>query len=85
MVLTKASYVAQSVFSSLSSFLVVVQVASVYYKNLCCASLIRGACGEVRLAFTRGSCEKFAVKIICKKKFSVGVSLSVETFLQCKT
>ncbi|KAK3595769.1 hypothetical protein CHS0354_025403 [Potamilus streckersoni] len=32
----------------------------------------RGACGEVKLAFMKGSCEKFAVKIISKKKFSVG-------------
>lgn len=32
----------------------------------------RGACGEVRLAFSRGSCKKFAVKIINKKTFSVG-------------
>ncbi|XP_027059568.1 serine/threonine-protein kinase Chk2-like [Pocillopora damicornis] len=32
----------------------------------------RGACGEVRLAFSRGSCKKFAVKIISKKTFSVG-------------
>lgn len=32
----------------------------------------RGACGEVRLAFVKGSCEKFACKIISKKKFSVG-------------
>ncbi|WAR03859.1 CHK2-like protein [Mya arenaria] len=32
----------------------------------------RGACGEVRLAFAKGSCEKFAVKIITKKKFTTG-------------
>lgn len=32
----------------------------------------RGACGEVRLAFSKGNCKKFAVKIISKKKFSVG-------------
>ncbi|KAL3858100.1 hypothetical protein ACJMK2_012711 [Sinanodonta woodiana] len=32
----------------------------------------RGACGEVKLAFMKGSCEKFAVKVISKKKFSVG-------------
>ena len=36
--------------------------------------LIRGACGEVRLAFSKGNCKKFAVKIISKKTFSVGVS-----------
>ncbi|KAK2574382.1 Serine/threonine-protein kinase Chk2 [Acropora cervicornis] len=41
-------------------------------KYILSTSIGRGACGEVRLAFTRGSCEKFAVKIICKKKFSVG-------------
>ena len=34
----------------------------------------RGACGEVKLAFEKGSCNKFAVKIISKKTFSVGVS-----------
>ena len=37
--------------------------------------IIRGACGEVRLAFLKGSCEKFAVKVISKKQFSVGVSV----------
>ncbi|XP_064612778.1 serine/threonine-protein kinase Chk2-like isoform X2 [Liolophura sinensis] len=36
------------------------------------AVLGRGACGEVKLAFEKGSCKKFAVKIISKKKFSVG-------------
>ncbi|XP_046579376.1 serine/threonine-protein kinase Chk2-like [Haliotis rubra] len=35
-------------------------------------TLGRGACGEVRLAFAKGSCEKYACKIISKKKFSVG-------------
>ena len=34
----------------------------------------RGACGEVRLAFDRESSKRFAVKIISKKTFSVGVS-----------
>ena len=34
--------------------------------------VLRGACGEVRLAFVKGSCDKFACKIISKKKFSVG-------------
>ena len=33
---------------------------------------LRGACGEVRLIFEKGSCKKFAVKIVSKKKFSVG-------------
>ncbi|BFZ05370.1 hypothetical protein BsWGS_08409 [Bradybaena similaris] len=37
----------------------------------------RGACGEVRLAFAKGSCEKFACKIISKKKFSVGGKTNV--------
>ncbi|KAL8577458.1 hypothetical protein ACOMHN_021910 [Nucella lapillus] len=37
----------------------------------------RGACGEVRLAFVKGSCEKFACKIISKKKFSVGGSSAI--------
>ncbi|XP_002739437.1 serine/threonine-protein kinase Chk2-like [Saccoglossus kowalevskii] len=37
----------------------------------------RGACGEVRLAFKKGTtkCEKFAVKIIQKKVFSIGGSV----------
>lgn len=33
----------------------------------------RGACGEVMLAFEKGTCNKFAVKKITKKTFSVGV------------
>jgi serine/threonine-protein kinase Chk2 len=33
----------------------------------------KGACGEVNLAFEKNSCKKFAVKIIGKKTFSVGV------------
>ncbi|XP_077995471.1 serine/threonine-protein kinase Chk2-like [Glandiceps talaboti] len=32
----------------------------------------RGACGEVKLAFEKGTCKKFAVKIIQKKTFSIG-------------
>lgn len=32
----------------------------------------KGACGEVKLAFEKGSCKKVAVKIIQKKKFSAG-------------
>lgn len=35
----------------------------------------RGACGEVKLAFEKGTLKKFAVKIISKKTFSVGVSV----------
>ncbi|XP_048583173.1 serine/threonine-protein kinase Chk2 isoform X3 [Nematostella vectensis] len=31
----------------------------------------RGAFGEVRLAFTKGTCHKFAVKLISKRQFSV--------------
>ena len=37
-------------------------------------SSFRGACGEVKLAFEKESCKKYAVKIISKKAFSVGVS-----------
>ncbi|XP_065920782.1 serine/threonine-protein kinase Chk2-like [Dysidea avara] len=32
----------------------------------------RGACGEVKLAFEKDSCRKFAVKVISKKTFSMG-------------
>ena len=32
----------------------------------------RGACGEVKLAFAKGSCKKYAVKIVQTKKFTVG-------------
>ncbi|XP_070572935.1 serine/threonine-protein kinase Chk2-like [Ptychodera flava] len=32
----------------------------------------RGACGEVKLAFEKGTCKKLAVKIIQKKTFSIG-------------
>jgi len=32
--------------------------------------LVRGAFGEVRLAFVKGSCEKVAVKVIEKKGFT---------------
>ena len=35
-------------------------------------SHFRGACGEVKLAFEKGSCQKVAVKIIQKKKFTIG-------------
>ncbi|KAK7088732.1 serine/threonine-protein kinase Chk2-like [Littorina saxatilis] len=45
----------------------------------------RGACGEVRLAFVKGSCEKFACKIISKKKFSVGGSSAVNMSSQVMT
>lgn len=36
----------------------------------------RGACGEVRLAFTKESCKKVAVKIIQKNKFGNGCMTS---------
>lgn len=41
-------------------------------KYILTKTLGRGACGEVRLAFSRGHCDRFAVKIINKKKFSMG-------------
>lgn len=41
----------------------------------------RGACGEVKLAFEKGSCKKFAVKIISKKKFSTGGRTQVVSVL----
>lgn len=51
-------------------------------------TLGRGACGEVRLAFSKGSCDKFAVKIISKKKFSTGgkhaVNLSKQVMSEVK-
>ena len=36
-------------------------------------SVTRGACGEVKLVFEKETCKKYAVKIISKKAFSVGV------------
>ena len=41
------------------------------------AHMCRGACGEVKLAFQKGTNDKFAVKIISKRTFSVGVSHSI--------
>lgn len=35
-------------------------------------TLGKGACGEVKVAFSKGTCERFAVKIISKKKFTIG-------------
>lgn len=35
----------------------------------------RGACGEVKLAFEKETCKRYAVKIISKKTFSVGPQL----------
>ena len=37
-----------------------------------CLLYFSGACGEVKLAFEKGTCNKYAVKIIQKKKFSIG-------------
>ncbi|XP_014667186.1 PREDICTED: serine/threonine-protein kinase Chk2-like isoform X2 [Priapulus caudatus] len=34
----------------------------------------RGACGEVRLAFSKGVCERVAIKVVEKNKFSLGSS-----------
>ncbi len=33
---------------------------------------LRGAYGEVRLAFAKKSLDKYAIKIISKKKFTIG-------------
>ena len=46
-------------------------------------TLFRGACGEVKLAFKKGTCEKFAVKIISKKKFSVGGKHQIVSIILC--
>ncbi|KAK3102300.1 hypothetical protein FSP39_010344 [Pinctada imbricata] len=46
--------------------------AAVTEKYTMTRTLGRGACGEVKLAFAKGTCERFAVKIISKKKFSIG-------------
>ncbi|XP_069135324.1 serine/threonine-protein kinase Chk2-like isoform X1 [Argopecten irradians] len=48
-------------------------------------TLGRGACGEVKLAFAKGSCERFAVKIISKKKFSIGGKSQVNLSKQVMT
>lgn len=32
----------------------------------------RGVCGEVKVVFFKGICERFVVKIILKKKFIIG-------------
>ncbi|CAG5127040.1 unnamed protein product, partial [Candidula unifasciata] len=39
-------------------------------KYILTSLLGRGTCGEVRLAFAKGSCEKYACKIISKKAFT---------------
>ncbi|XP_052242302.1 serine/threonine-protein kinase Chk2-like isoform X2 [Dreissena polymorpha] len=62
--------------------------ASIKEKYTLTKTLGRGACGEVRLAFAKGSCEKFAVKIISKKKFTTGgqhaVNLSKQVMSEVK-
>ena len=37
-----------------------------------CALLNRGACVVVKVAISKGNCERFAVKMISKKKFTIG-------------
>ncbi|XP_071789769.1 serine/threonine-protein kinase Chk2-like [Asterias amurensis] len=49
--------------------------AAIRNKYILSKVLGRGACGLVRLAFRKGSCEKFAIKIIEKKTFSIGGSV----------
>lgn len=48
----------------------------------------RGSCGEVRLAFEKGTCNKYAIKVIAKKTFSVGgktsVNMSAEVMNEAK-
>lgn len=39
-----------------------------------CLIQFRGACGEVKMAFDKSTGQRYAVKIISKKTFSVGVS-----------
>jgi len=39
----------------------------------------RGACGEVKLAFEKGTCKKYAVKIISKKTFTLGGKNTIDT------
>ncbi|KAK3727806.1 hypothetical protein QZH41_008227, partial [Actinostola sp. cb2023] len=38
----------------------------------------RGACGEVHLCFAKGTCQRFAVKVINKKQFSVNTPSTKE-------
>lgn len=35
---------------------------------------LSGACGEVKLAFERKTCQKVAIKIISKRRFALGSS-----------
>ena len=41
---------------------------------------VRGAFGEVRLAFTKDGCSKVAVKIVEKKSFSAATTASAVSF-----
>ena len=41
---------------------------------------VRGAFGEVRLAFTKADCAKVAVKIIAKKSFTATTTVSAVSF-----
>lgn len=51
-----------------------------FLTELC--SCFSGACGEVKLAFEKGTCNKVAVKIINKRKFmSSGLSETVSIFV----
>ena len=50
-----------------------VSVCGSMFLHFVFSHLHRGACGEVRLAFQRTPDRKFAVKIIPKKSFSLGV------------
>jgi len=44
--------------------------------------IVRGAFGEVRLAFRKDSCEKVAVKIIEKKSFTATTTTGAVSFFQ---
>jgi len=64
--------------------IVVITMASVLlfvYKLLLECGLVRGAFGEVRLAFMKGSCEKVAVKVIEKKGFTAATATNAVSFL----
>jgi len=42
--------------------------------------MVRGAFGEVRLAFVKTSCEKVAVKVIEKKSFTAATTTDAVSF-----
>jgi len=46
----------------------------------CTHAIVRGAFGEVRLAFVKGSCEKVAVKVIEKKSFTAATITETVSF-----